>query len=298
MNDHDVVDELRAELADGGLRGSFLVRDLRTGDEIGIDYDDHYPIASLVKVPLAVATLERIRRGELDGSTPVIVLPGRISTPGPTGISRFLHPTTVAIDDLLYLSTAISDGVAADALFALTDAPSVTTLIQSLGITGVSIRHTIRELTETLAERLPAEEAYLAQELAILGVTDSGGHRLHQLDTSRASSSSAGALVNLLQALWRPTTISETVAFRVRELMGANVLRHRLAPDFISEASLWSSKTGTLLNFRHEIGVVEHADGATFAVAALTESRVPTAHQPAAEALMGRVARALRDFLR
>lgn len=298
MNEYDLVDKLRAELAEGGLRGSFLVRDLRTADEIGIDIDDAYPIASLVKVPLALATLERIRRGELDGSTPVIVPPGRISTAGPTGISRFLHPTTVAIDDLLYLSTAISDGVAADALFGLTDAASVTRIINNLGIAGISVRHTVSELSETLAEQLPSEEAHLAQELAILGVTTGGGHRIYQLDTSRASSSSARSLVDLLQALWRPTAIPETVASRVRELMSANVLRNRLAPDFVSEASLWSSKTGTLLNLRHEIGVVEHADNSVFAIAALTESRVPTMQQPAAEALMGRVARALRDFLR
>lgn len=44
--------------------------------------------------------------------------------------------------------------------------------------------------------------------------------------------------------------------------------------------------------------MVEHADGQTFAVAALTESRVPAVLQPAAEALMGQVARMLRDELR
>jgi beta-lactamase class A len=52
------------------------------------------------------------------------------------------------------------------------------------------------------------------------------------------------------------------------------------------------------LNLRHEAGVVEHDDGGTFAVAALTESRVPAAVQPAAEAVMSQVARELHDQLR
>jgi beta-lactamase class A len=39
------------------------VRDLATGREIGIDPDVAYPIASLVKVPLAVAVLDRIHAG-------------------------------------------------------------------------------------------------------------------------------------------------------------------------------------------------------------------------------------------
>ncbi|TCO60429.1 beta-lactamase family protein [Actinocrispum wychmicini] len=80
--------------------------------------------------------------------------------------------------------------------------------------------------------------------------------------------------------------------------MGLNLIRWRLGPEFSSDATRWSSKTGTLLNLRHEVGVVEHADGQRFAVAALTESRVPAAVQPEAEILMGRVARTLRDHLR
>ena len=76
------------------------------------------------------------------------------------------------------------------------------------------------------------------------------------------------------------------------------VRTHRLAPDFTSDASTWASKTATLLNLRHEVGVVEHADGAAYAVAVLTSSHVPAASQPGAEALMAQVARELRDHLR
>ena len=84
----------------------------------------------------------------------------------------------------------------------------------------------------------------------------------------------------------------------MRELMGENLLRQRLTPDFSSDATRWSAKTGTLLNLRHEVGVVEHASGETYAIAALTESRVPAAVQPEAEVLMARVAKVLRDHLR
>ncbi|GAB3878186.1 hypothetical protein GCM10029964_028490 [Kibdelosporangium lantanae] len=88
------------------------------------------------------------------------------------------------------------------------------------------------------------------------------------------------------------------MAGEVRGLLAHNLIRQRLAPEFSSDASKWSSKTGTVLNHRHEIGVVEHADGQRFAIAALTESRVAAAIQPEAEILMARVARALRDHLR
>lgn len=298
MNTEVLLRQLRAELDDGGLRGSFLVRDLATGREIGIDPDLEFPVASLIKIALAAVTLDRIRRGELDGATRIEVRPGRSTVLGPTGLTKFRHPAVVAVDDLLYLIMSISDNSATDALFALTPAAEVTRMLRAWGVAGITVRHTPGELSETPAERFDRAEVHLAHSLAIGAATQGRGHAIPHLDVTRASSGSARAFVHLLDALWRPSTIDASVAARVRELMGENVFRQRLSPDLSSDAARWSSKTGTLLNLRHEVGVVDHADGESYAIAALTESRVPAAIQPEAEVLMARVAKVLRDHLR
>jgi beta-lactamase class A len=199
---------------------------------------------------------------------------------------------------LVYLSTSLSDGTAADVLFGLTPPPEITRTLAEWGLPGIAVRHLMRDLVQTPAERFDAGEADLAHALAIGASTAGQGHRLPQLDVTRANSASARALLSLLEALWTPSKIDPAVAGGVRELMANNVIRHRMTPEFASDAARWSSKTGTLLNLRHEMGVVEHADGGVFAVVALTESRVPAAVQPEAEVLMTRVARALRDELR
>jgi beta-lactamase class A len=292
-----LVRALEQELAEAGLRGSFLVRDLDDQTELGIQPDVEYAIASLAKIPLALAVLEGIRVGRLDGATSVLVPPGRVTTPGPTGISRFRHPVRVAVDDLLYLSVCLSDGSAAEALFALTPPAMVAAELKRVGLDGIHIRHSTAELAAPV-EQSDVDNPSLAQHLAIGGATGGRGHIIPQLDTTRGNSASARALMELLQSLWTRSRIHPDVAARVRELMRDNVLRQRLAPDFSSDASGWSSKTGTLLNLRHEIGVVEHAEGRRFGVVALTESRVPAANQPATEALMGHVARRLRDQIR
>jgi beta-lactamase class A len=290
-----LISRLRGQLAEAGLSGSFLVRDLADGREIGIDPDTAFPVASVVKVPVAVAVLGRIEAGLLDGAAPIDVPPGRPDSIGQVGLSRFRHASRVAVDDLLYLSIAISDNAATDALFDLMPLAEVTEYLRGVGISGITVRHRMSETGTTPSDGL-------AQTLAIGARTAGLGHELPQLDLTRANVGSARALVDLLEALWAPagtaSAIPAGVAARVRALMRGNMLRQRLGPDFSSDASTWSSKTGTLLNLRHEIGVVEHEDGAPLAVAALTESRVPAAAQPAAEALMGRVARALHDHLR
>ncbi|MBQ0988571.1 serine hydrolase [Micromonospora sp. H61] len=293
-----VVRNARDLLDEAGLHGAFLVRDLDTGAEIGFDADTPYPSASLVKVPLAVAVLERVVRGELDPAMPVDVTPGLITTPGPTGLSRFRHPARIAVDDLLYLSTSVSDGVAADALFDLIPPAAVTAELRRLRIDGIAVRHRVGDLADTPAERLGPDHAHLAHSLAIGATTPGQGHPVAQLDVTRANAGSARAFVDLLHALWRPSTIHRTTAARVRALMADNLHRQRLAPDFISDASRWSSKTGTLLHLRHEVGVVEHTDGQSYAVAALTASRVPAVAQPGSEATMAQVARSLHDHLR
>jgi beta-lactamase class A len=293
-----VFREARAVLDDAGLRGGFLVRDLRSGEELGIEPDAVFPAASLVKVPLAVAVLEAAHRGELDLTAAVTVPPDRIETPGPPGLMRFRHPATIAVEDLLYLAVAISDGAAADALFTLVPPPAVMAELRRLGLDGIAVRHRIRTLSDTPADRLPQEDVHLAHALAIGAVTTGHGHPVPQLDVSRANAGSARAFADLLEALWTPSAIAPPVAVRVRELMGDSVHRQRLAPDLASDASPWSSKTGTVLTMRHEMGVVAHADGGRYAIVALTESRVPATVQPAAEAAMGRVARMLRDLLR
>ncbi|GAB7042386.1 serine hydrolase [Catenuloplanes niger JCM 9533] len=285
----------RAALDDAGLRGGFLVRDLRTGEELGIEPDAVFPAASLVKVPLAVAVLEAAGRGELDLAAPVTVPPDRVEAPGPPGLMKFRHPATIAVEDLLYQAVAISDGAAADALFALVPPARVTAELRRLGLDGIAVRHRIRDLSETPAEQLAPP---LAHALAIGAATSGQGHLIPQLDVSRTNAGSARAFAGLLEALWTPAAITPATAARVRELLGDTVHRQRLAPDLASDASRWSSKTGTVLTMRHEMGVVEHADGAVFAIVALTESRVPAVVQPAAEAAMGRVARLLRDLLR
>lgn len=300
---------LRATLEDAGLRGSYLVRDVTTGQEVGIDADRVLPVASLAKVPLALAVLERMRRGELDGARRLRIEPGRVETPGPTGVTRFRHVADIALEDALSLSVSLSDNAASDALLDLIPPDAVMSALAQWGVDGIAVRHRFDSFTRTPVEALRPDDVDLAHAMAIGEITSGGGHRLAQLDVTRANAGTARALVNMLVAIWSagaPHTSSQgtaasidpVVAGRVRELMAANVHRHRLAPDFSSDASRWSSKTATLLNLRHEIGVVEHADGAVFAIAALTESRVAAATQPGAEAVIADVARQLRDHLR
>ncbi|MWB99970.1 serine hydrolase [Agromyces seonyuensis] len=288
--------EAAALLREAGLTASVLVRDLRDGRELGIDADRAFPLASVVKLPLALAVL-------LDADAGILALDERIAldpasrTPGPTGYCRFRHPTEAAVEDLLYQAMCVSDDTAADALFARCPPERVTARMRELGIADVTVRHAISELHATLASRLTPDEQPQALALAIRASTSGGGHLVPQLDVTNANAGTARALVDLLELIWGDR-LSPTVAAELRGLLAENLLRHRLAPDLESDDARWHSKTGTFLHLRHEVGVLEHADGGRFAIAVLSESSVPAYRQPGAEQALGAAARVLHDELR
>jgi beta-lactamase class A len=295
LSETRLVRAVADELEQAGLRASLVVRDLDSGREIALAADAPLPAASLGKVPLALAVLERVHSGMLDGGLPVRVEPGASGTPG-TG--RFVHPATIAVEDLVSLAVTVSDDNAADALLDLVPPHEVTAHLEELGIRGIVLRHPFGALADTPLERFAPDEAHLAHTLAIRGGTPAQGHPVPQLDVARTNIGTATAWADLLEAVWRDRGVRPAVAARVREHLAGNVHRQRLAPDFAADGARWSSKTGTLLNLRHEAGVVEHADGSRIAVVALSASTVPASHQPAAEAALGAAARRLHDALR
>ncbi|MEZ0494350.1 serine hydrolase [Kineococcus sp. TBRC 1896] len=286
------LDQVRRILADAGLQAGIVVRDLDDGGTAVLDPARQFPCASLVKVPLALATLLRVHRGELAADQVVVVEPPAARSD--TGLGRFRHPVRIAVEDLLELAVTVSDNVAADALFALTPPGAVDAELRALGVRGVAVRHRLADLADTPALRVERPYGHL---LASRSGTPGDGHALEQFDVGRANAGSAEGFADLLTHLWRPTAVPAAVAERVRDLLGGNVFGQRLAPDLRTDASRWSSKTGTLLTLRHEAGVLEHADGTTIAVVVLSASTVAATHQPEAEAALGRCARVLHDAL-
>lgn len=298
MSEGRALRDAHQALEAAGLDGWFLVRDLRTGAEIGIAPQTSVPAASLVKLPLALAVLDHARTGTLDPGEVLRFTPDPSAVPGPVGLGRFRHPASMSIEDAVYLAVALSDNTAADALLERVPPAEVTAWLVDHDVQGTTVRHRIGDLSDTPVEAMP-DDPRMALTLAARGGTAGRGHPVRQLDVSRTSATTAASLVDLLQLVWDPgERLDAGVAAHVRGLLGANVHRQRLWPDFASDDSTWSSKTGTVLNLRHEAGVVEHADGAAFAVVALTASRVPASVQPAAEAAAGHVARLLHDELR
>lgn len=291
----DAARDIQLDWARTGLSGGFWARDLDTGRELGFGPDRLFPLASVIKLPLALVAYDEIAAGRLDPAEQFMIDPST-ATAGPSGLSLFRYPASIAVADLVLQSLSVSDNAAADALFDRLPPELITRRLRDWDCAGITVRHPIRELNQALAE-LVGDDRQLALELSVRSSTRGGGHAVAQLDPNRANAGSARALIDLLQRIWADTISVPAATAMLREALSYQQRRHRLGADLVSDQTTIRSKTGTLLNLRHEAGVVETAAGERLALAALTNSAIPAFEQPEADWSIAQAARTAVDAL-
>jgi beta-lactamase class A len=123
--------------------------DLSTGDTLTVRGDDHFPMQSVYKVPLALAVLARVDAGTLSLSRPVHVKKNdlRQNTWSPL---REIYPDgeiDLPLDTLLEYTIVLSDNNACDILFRLVGGTSnVDRYVHDHGIANMSIVATENEM--------------------------------------------------------------------------------------------------------------------------------------------------------
>jgi beta-lactamase class A len=278
-----------------GVRGHLLARNLDTGDELGFDAGQLVPIASVVKVPIALTVLDQIARGRLAAARQLTV-DSETAALGPTGTSAFRYPATLAVGDLVMLMLTISDNAAADRLLDLVGLDRVTASLADWGCRNIRVRHRLQHMYESAAA-VAGGDFSVALDLAIAS-DETGTHAIQALDPRYANVASARGLVAFLQAIWLDRIASPAATAELRRLMAMQVFTHRLSSDLRADSVRVSGKTGSFLQLRHEIGVVESDGGHRIAIAALTRStrRATIAHD--IDLGIGAAARAAFEALR
>ncbi|MDT9594716.1 serine hydrolase [Nocardioides zeae] len=289
--DDRLLADVRREWAALGLDGSLVARDLATGRQLGFGVDEPWPLASVVKLPLALVAYDAFERGDLARDRPFDVDPGS-ATSGPTGVALFRHPARVAAEDLVQLALAVSDNAATDLLLDHLGTAAVDRRLSELGFPDLVVRHEMRAIYGT-------DDAVGRVGLGLTagGGTPGGGHLVPELDPHRANVGTARALLDLLARVWADEVSTPRACADLRAALGRQPTRHRLAAELASDAVTVRSKTGTFLDLRHEVGVVETPTH-RIAVAALTRSGVPANVQIEADLAIGHAARELVDHLR
>ncbi|MEU8965209.1 serine hydrolase [Streptomyces sp. NPDC048491] len=285
---------LEAVFDEAGVSGFVHARDIDHGYECGVRADEPVIVASLRKIPIALAYARRAAAGQLDRSarhtiTAVNREGGGIAT------DSCLHDVTMSTRDLAFFMLSMSDNAATDKLMEILGVEQVRSVAAELGCPRIPVGR-YRDLWDPVWEELGIDaDGDIDAQLDAVG--EERIRALAMLDATRSASSTPREITSLLAAIWRDEAGAAEACAEVRELMSRQLSTHRLIAGFDNDVTV-AAKNGSLWGVLNEAGVVEYPDGGRYAVAVFLRTPSLSGRNPAADAAIAHAARAAVDTLR
>ena len=270
--------------ADGVLGAAAL--HLGTRQMVSLRGDEHFPLASVCKLPAALHILALVDAGKLSRSESIEVIPADVSPQVSEVAARWPKQKSFPLDELLLLMIAKSDNTAVETLYRIGGgATAITARMRGWGIQGIRIDRTERQCGIDASGRTPAAHA-AAMRRFIADPRDTG---------------TPDATVHLLERLFRGELLSPVSTQRLIHIMEATVTGPARIKGLLPPGATVAHKTGTtgsagtLNGSTNDVGVVTYPNrAAQFALAVyLKSSRRDLAVR---EKTIARIAQATYDF--
>jgi beta-lactamase class A len=294
---------IREIFEQAGCSGQLCVRSLDDAGEVAVDAGKPAVAASVIKVSVAVAAETRFADGRLDPRER-ITLPAAARSPGPVGFSLFRDDVQASLQDLVVAMLTISDNDATDALIRRVGVDALNQSAAALGLAATVVTADEATIVNSIGQEAGFADWNSLWEWAAKPHTDDEERQV--VDRIAASSAlrpdcttrtSAADMARLLQLIWTGQAGPPEACARVRELMGQQLTRHRLAAAFPPPARV-AAKSGSLVGVvRNEIGVIEFPDGRVYCAAVFARQHRPWHDDAAVNAAIGSAAAAAVDML-
>lgn len=286
---------IRQVFAEAGVNGRLYARELGTdGPEVSVGGDEPVVLASVFKILVLVAYARAVHDGTLDPTERLTV--GKRYRIGGIGLAGYADDVQVTARDLALVMMTMSDNAATDVLFHRLGKPAVDQVIADLELEDTVLHGCCEDLFETMREDLGAVGLDDLGEL-LSNVTD------EQLIATRANRpvetnhSTPRQVARLVEAIWNDTAAAPEACATARDILVQQIWPHRLSSGFDSDVVI-GAKTGTIVQWRNEAGVLTFPDGRRYAVAVFTQADSLASRQPKADRSIGDAGRIAVDALR
>lgn len=279
-----------------GAVGHLLVREIGgRGREVGVGADDAVVLASVFKVPVAIAFEREVSAGRLEPTERTIVT-DRYKTGG-VGTAGCRDNVEMSWRDLAHLMLTLSDNAATDLIYHFVGSRRVDAVLRDLALTSTRILGCCEDILISIGTELEVDWRSPDFDDRISGFSPERLRSLAVLDPQRTTSTTARDMTALIEAIWTDEAAPADACERLRNTMAQQIWPHRLTAGFDSGVRV-SGKTGTLPGVRNEIGAVTYPDGNQYAVAVFTRSESLALHLPDVDRAIGRAARIAIDSIR
>ncbi|WP_406517266.1 serine hydrolase [Streptomyces sp. NBC_00134] len=291
-----IADEIAAVFAEAGAQGFLHAREVGVtdGPEVAVGADAPVVLASVFKIPVAVAYVREVAAGRLDETERTRVT-ARYRVGG-IGTAGCVDDVEMSWRDLALFMLTMSDNAATDVVFHRVGQAAVDRVFTDLGLSRTRIRGCCEDLFASLLSDLGAGEGDDV-EAVLAAATPEQLWKLAVLDPARTTSSTPREITRLLDAIWTDRAADPGACEKVRAIMGRQIWPHRISSGLDTGVQV-AAKTGTLPAVRNEAGVLTYPDGRQYAVAVFTRADSLEDRRPAVDTSIGRAARLAVDHLR
>jgi beta-lactamase class A len=286
----------------GGKAGVGIIH-LESGRELFINGAEPFPMASTVKVPIAVELLTRVQNGTVRLDSMITLRPSDLHPGSGTLTGLFNDPgVSLSVHNLLELMLLISDNSATDMVLKVAgNGPAVNARLSTLGIRGISVdRPTIQLIADVVGvKNLGPETGWSIAAFDSLNRLVTPADRLAArvaFYQDRRDTATPEGMARLLAKIARgealgPERTTQLLDILLRVETGAMRLKGLLPPGIAVR-----HKTGSLgVGVANDVGIIDLPDGAGRVVVAVfvKESSRDVAAQ---ERAIAQIARAAYDY--
>ncbi|ODU58639.1 MAG: hypothetical protein ABT01_00105 [Clostridium sp. SCN 57-10] len=215
-------DQISALLAPFGEHGSFVWKDLVTGE--GMEWGAHTPhnAASIIKIPVMVELFRRFEDGSACKDT---LLPLRdCDRVPPCGVLTFMHEgMPVSLMDLCWLMITISDNMATNMLINYLTVPAIQETMRALGLQNSMLERKLFETDPALR--------------------------------NKRNRISAADMALLLEQMHRGELISERASREMLDVLSGQQLNNKI-PFLLPLDMHIAHKTGEVDDVTHDVGII------------------------------------------
>ena len=270
-----------------------------TGPRILVNADQHFPMASTFKVPIACTVLSQVDQGRLKLDQLVPVDPNMMVES--EGLAdTFRHPgVSVSVENLLELMLTVSDNTATDTLEKLVGGPAVVTQwVRSQGISGLRVDRDTAGLIRDFYGLPPGPsfpDSLAAGLKANPNLEDKGDKPDPGFDNDPRDTATPVAMAELLQRIYTGKALSPASTNLLREIQERNTTGKARIRARLPDGTVVAEKTGTIGGTVNNVGVITLPGNAGKLIVAIfiKKSSKPVEDR---ERVIADVARVLYDY--
>lgn len=292
----------RLSAISGGKVGVGIIH-LESGRELFVNGAEPFPMASTVKVPIAVELLTRVQNGTVRLDSMITLRPSDLHPGSGTLTGLFNDPgVSLSVHNLLELMLLISDNSATDMVLKVAgNGPAVNARLAALGIRGISVdRPTIQLIADVVGVKNLGPESGWSMAVfdslnRLVPTAERQGARAAFYQDRRDTATPEGmarllAKISRGEALGRERT-TQLLDILLRVETGAMRLKGLLPPGVAVR-----HKTGSLgIGVANDVGIIDLPDGAGRLVVAVFVKE-STRDVVAQERTIAQIARAAYDY--